>query len=161
MKLNYRLLTEVDSAVIEPWFDDLDTKKYLGNKDWLHRLFKLLDEMPGKEFKGKIISGRYALLVFLGQTPVALIDIETYSDATAALALVVAPDYRSKGIAKRIHGDIWELSEMKDINKIIGGLDPDNIASLKSLKETGAIISKKLNEQGQLETTQTRPKKSN
>lgn len=161
MKVNYRLLTEADIEIVDPWFDDPDTKKYLGGKAWPRQLLKLVDEMPGKEFKGKTIRGRYAFLVFLGQTPVALIDLETYGDATAALAPIVAPNYRGRGIAKQIHSDVWEFSEMKGIDTITGGLDPDNIASIKSLDATGAIISEKMNAEGQFETLRSRPKKSN
>lgn len=158
MKLNYRELTEVDAAAIEPWFNDPDTKKYLGDKKWLGRLLELVIEVPGKEFGKLTIKTRTAILADLDKKPVALVDLETYSDNTAGLALLVNPSFRNMGIAKQIHKDAWHFQQMRGINKIIGGVDPDNIASLKSLPKMHTKVSEKLNKDGQFSTVQTRPK---
>jgi len=91
------------------------------------------------------------------EKPIALIDLETYNDGTASLALVVAPEMRGKGISTRIHKDIWGIPEMTGINKIIGGIEPANVAMISSLKKAGAKISKEINAEGYIVTEQNRP----
>ena len=47
----------VDVERIEPWFDDPDTQRFLGGRDWIRREPSLLDLTIGDEFRGKVVTG--------------------------------------------------------------------------------------------------------
>lgn len=132
-------------------------KRYLGDRIWLNRLLKLVQEMPGKESRGLIIKGRHALLALWNEKAAALVDLEVYDNHTVALALLVNPAMRKLGIATQVHKDIWDLKQMQGINKISGGVDPGNVASIKTLSKLNAKISKKVNHEGQLDAEIWRP----
>jgi GNAT superfamily N-acetyltransferase len=100
-----------DLRVVEPWFDDAETRRWLGDRRWPRRLLELA-RMPG----------RSATVFVEGDAPVALLDVERYADGTAAIAVVVSPSRRRKGLAS---GVIASLLDMPDAARPAGRAQPN------------------------------------
>ena len=147
-----------DVARVEPWFDDAETQKRLGGRDWIRRMPSLLGLTIGDEFRGRFVTGRRMWLA-LDETsaPVAFVDAETYdrysswdgsdwdhpvvSDVvevpSMGLSLVVDPARRRQGYGTAtIHATVAH-PDLSDIRLFFGGVEADNIASIRCLTKAG------------------------
>ena len=159
--LRFELLTEKLVAVIEPWFDDAETIRYLGGREWVRESLALMRKTPGVEFRGHRVLARYVWVVFNEENqPVALVDAELYDDDTTALALIVAPSVRGRGIGSRVLIAFAEREELKNVQSIIGGVKPENVACLDCLRKVGFTISEQPDEEGMLVVEKKLPKRS-
>jgi hypothetical protein len=73
LTLTQRAFQSSDLSLVEPWFDDPATRRWLGDREWPKRLLKLARE-----------PGRFAILFSLRDDPVVLLDRDRNSDGTAA-----------------------------------------------------------------------------
>ena len=149
--MRFEPLTSKLVAIVEPWFDDPETIRYLGRRDWVQRALLLVRQAPGAEFKGNIVLSRHAWVVF-DQTnqPVGLIDIEPYNNGTAGMAFVVAPQVRGHGIGRRMLLDLGGQPELKAVHTIIGGVEPENISCRICLTKAGYMVAAEADEEGML-----------
>lgn len=112
--MKFEPLTAKLVAAVEHWFDDSETVRYLGGREWLHRELDLMRDSAGVEFRGKIILARYVWIVFdEANEPVGLLDVEPYDDGTAGIAVAVAPPVRGQGIGQRMLPALAEREELK------------------------------------------------
>jgi RimJ/RimL family protein N-acetyltransferase len=146
-----RLLPEV-----EPWFDDPETIRFLGDRNWVRRALRLVEETPGTEYRGRMVLGRDVWIIFK-RVPVGFIDVERYDDGRAGCALVVAPAMRCQGIGRAILEAVWECPELADVEELIGGVEPDNVASRRCLEAAGFRLSSEPDEEGMLQGACARP----
>jgi GNAT superfamily N-acetyltransferase len=117
-----------DLTTIEPWFDDPETQRWLGGRDWPSRLAQLAEQ-----------PGRFALLYARGEEPVALLDIERYDDGTAAVAVVVSPRHRRQGIAASILGSIFDLPEVAGVEEVFGEVEQGDTAGERLVCAAGLV----------------------
>jgi hypothetical protein len=75
---------EADLPIVDPWFDDLDTQRWLGDREWPRRVLSLVDA-----------PNRLAFLAWMSSTVVALVDVEHLEQTS--FALVVAREFRRRG----------------------------------------------------------------
>ncbi|BCM94285.1 hypothetical protein IAD21_06188 [Abditibacteriota bacterium] len=141
MELNFIPLTEAHLPFTEAWFDDAETRLYLGGRGWVRRAIELSRTAAGEEFRGRQILSRHVWVVFKQQTPVALIDVEPYDDDTAGFAFVVAPELRRGGIGTQLLLALDALPELRDVRCFIGGVEPQNLASRRCLEKAGFQIA--------------------
>ena len=104
--------------MIEPWFDDLETRRWLGDREWPRRPLDLA-RLPG----------RFAILFTLDDKPVVLLDLERGSDGTAAFAIVVSPSHRRQGLASNVVASVYEIPEATGIREIIAEIEHGNTAA--------------------------------
>ncbi len=156
MTYTFELLTPDCCDEIEGWFDDAETQRYLGGRDWLRREPELMQVCVGMEFRGCIVLARYVWVVREEGTPVALVDVEPYDDGTAGMALVVAPKARRRGVGRRVLSLLEERPELHAVYTIIGGVDPENIAMQRCLTQAGYTISATVDDEGMLALTRRR-----
>jgi RimJ/RimL family protein N-acetyltransferase len=157
MNITLKPFTKEMVSIIEPWFDDPETKKWLGDRKWIDNIFRMLNEPVGSEFRGQHKIAAYAFLVCDKDKPVGFIDSEI-SDRwvqyggekdgkpvylnieeklTAGMAFVVNPAERGKGYAVSIIKALIVLPEFKEVKIFEAGAEPDNIASQKVLEAAG------------------------
>lgn len=141
---------------IEPWFDDAETIRFLGDRAWIRRELRLVDETPGTEYRGRRVVGRDAWVVF-DERPVGFIGVERYDDGRAGCTVVVDPDRRSQGIGRAILDAVWDRPELADVEELIGGVEPENVASRRCVAAAGFRLAPEPDEEGMLNGARTRP----
>jgi RimJ/RimL family protein N-acetyltransferase len=150
--------TAEDVRRLEPWFDDLETQRRLGGRDWIRREPSLLGLTVGDEFRGKnVIDRRMWLSLDELGGPVAFVDGEMYdryatwdgsdwdhpvtSDVVEApsmgLTLVVDPARRRRGYGTATLHAIVEHPDVSQIPLFFGGVEQDNVASIACLTRAG------------------------
>ena len=124
--LKARSFRAEDLVKVEPWFDDAETRRWLGDRTWPRRLLELARQ-----------SDRVALLYSLADEPVGLLDIELYADGTAAVAVIVSPDHRRRGLATAILRSLFHLPQTGGVDRIIGEVEVGNVAGERCVRAAG------------------------
>lgn len=127
-RLSYRHLGRDGLPAIERWFDDSATRRWLGGRDWPRRFVELATQ-----------PGRFAIVCLRGDEPVALLDVERYDDATAAIAIVVSPEYRGQAIGTTILRSIFDLTELDGVDQVLGEVQQGNAGGERLLRAAGFI----------------------
>jgi RimJ/RimL family protein N-acetyltransferase len=145
MELDARLAKQ-----IEPWFDDPDTQRYLGGRDWIARELDLIREMPGARQRDKTIVGRWGWVSFDGAEPVGFAGAERYDDGTASGTFVVAPDRRGQGLGRQVLSAMMDRSELAGVTRFVGGVEPDNVGCIRCLTALGSAPPSRVDDEGML-----------
>ena len=128
LSLVARPFSRDDLPGVEGWFADVETRRWLGECEWPRRL---LDLARGP--------GRFAILFTLDEDPVVLLDLERYSDGTAAFALVVSPTHRREGFASRVIASVFELPEASGVSEMVAEVERGNTAAIRLVSSLGFI----------------------
>jgi GNAT superfamily N-acetyltransferase len=150
IKLNFLPITPDSIKEAEEWFDDPDTKRFLGGREWIRRIPTLLQSSPGVDFRGRRILARYAWIVHTADGPAGIVDVERYDDGTAGIALAVAPTARGKGIGRRILSSLDILDELSDVKAFIGAVEPDNESAKRCMRNARFEVAEQVDEEGML-----------
>jgi len=112
-----RQFTAGDLDVVAPWFDDPDTRRWLGGREWPANLIRLIADPPTVH-RGSSVRERAGWLAILAGEPVALADTEIYEDASALATALAAT-----------HG----------VERLVGGVEQHNDASLRCVRAAGFV----------------------
>jgi RimJ/RimL family protein N-acetyltransferase len=142
-------------ALVEAWFDDADTRRWLGGRSWPGLMLDLADQPLG-EFRGAKETGRHRWLSCDGGRPVGYIDCGTYDRWTTweggpagrgvvatlevpagSLSYVVDPVLRRRGYATAMVRAAVDRPELKHVDLFAAGVEPDNLASIGCLLKAG------------------------
>lgn len=137
--------------LVEPWFSDPLTQRWLGGPDW-PRLMLDLAARPLAEFRGAMETGRLRWLAWDSETLVGYIDCGTFDRWTTwdgekvtetidvpsgGLALTVAPACRRIGYGRQMLNALFEAAEVADIKLFGAGAEPENVPCVSCLKAAG------------------------
>ena len=141
--------------LVEPWFQDLDTQKWLGGPGWPSLILNLADKPLG-EFRGAKETGRYAWLAWDRDRPVGLIDcgttdrwtkweggprgrgvIETIPVPSANMSYVVDPVARRCGYGGAMVQQLLDVPELAHIKLFAAGIEWVNVASIRCARSAG------------------------
>jgi len=126
-------------GAVGPWFDDAETFRWLGGRDWPENLLRLIADPP-QAHRGSTVRERAGWVATLDDEPVALIHTEVYVDGTAALSLVVAPAQRRRGVGAAALAAIGVLlARTRGVDALIGGVELHNEASHRCVKAAGFV----------------------
>ena len=150
-----RPLKREQLSLMEPWFSDVETQRWLGGPDW-PRMMLDIAERPLGEFRGARETGRFHWLAWDGEKPVGYIDCGTFDRWTtwemgpeggrvvatieapaAAIAYVVDPSCRGRGYASAMITRLMVQAELRDVALFAAGAEPDNIASVRAMEKAG------------------------
>jgi RimJ/RimL family protein N-acetyltransferase len=142
-------------ALVEPWFSDDETQRWLGGPDWPRLMVDLGDRALG-EFRGANETGRFRWLGWEGGDPVGYIDcgtfdrwttwdngaqgpgvVATMEQPSAAIAFVVDPARRRRGYAGAMITRLLAQPELHEVTLFGAGVEPDNLASVRALIGAG------------------------
>ena len=148
-----------DVSRIEPWFDDAETQRWLGGRDWIRREPELLTKTIGDEYRGKVVTDR-KMWLGLDETgePVSFTDGETYDRYAAwdgsdrdqpvvsdvvdvpsmGLVLVVDPTRRRRGYGSATLRAVMAQPATADIRLFTAGIEADNVASIACARRAGS-----------------------
>ena len=118
-----------DLPLGETWFDDPETQRRLGDREWPRRLLALVAAPPAG-------TRRAAYVVFDDDTAVALVDVEIERTGEVSFALAVAPERRRRGIAQSVVDALVERPATR-ARAIVAGVEQDNVASIRLLEACG------------------------
>jgi RimJ/RimL family protein N-acetyltransferase len=125
-------------GAVAPWFDDAETVRWLGGREWPENILRLIADPP-HEHRGSTVRDRAGWVATLDGEPVALIDTEVYEDSTAALSLVVAPAQRRRGVGTSALAAIGRLlGRSHGVQALFGGVE-HNEASHRCVKAAGFV----------------------
>jgi RimJ/RimL family protein N-acetyltransferase len=149
-----RPFRRAELALVEPWFSDADTQRWLGGPRWPALMLDLA-ERPLGEFRGAVETGRHRFLGWDGDA-VGYIDCGTYDrwatweggphgrgvidtiDVPAgAITYVVDPGRRRRGYATAMIDALLELPELARIELFAAGVEPDHRGSVGCLIKAG------------------------
>lgn len=80
--ITLRPLTRTDLAAITPWFEDPDTRRYLGGADWPAAMLDHGERAVGEMFRGAVQTAAYRYLAEVDGRVVGYIDCGTFDRAT-------------------------------------------------------------------------------
>lgn len=122
-----RPLHAADLVLIDAWFDDPQTQRWLGGRDWPAQALQLADPR----------AGRFALLALDQDQPVGLLDVELDAGGTASFAVVVDPRLRRRGIARRMFAAMLSRPELAGVHHLTAGVEHGNTPSERLLRTLG------------------------
>ena len=141
-------LTATNAETIAWWFDDPDTQRYLGDRTWLYQIVGLVQTAPGTAWNGVTVLERHLWLAGDRDGACGLVDIEIYDNASAALALVVAPDRRSQGVGQQILAELTIRPELNAVTRLFGSIEPDNLGAQRCCLRAGFQVDHVLDVDG-------------
>jgi RimJ/RimL family protein N-acetyltransferase len=155
MHVDLRPCTQAQLPLVEPWFDDPDTQRWLGGPNWPHRSIAMI-EAPLGEFRGARETGRYRFVAWDGESPVGYIDCGTYDRwatweggtggrgvtavievPSAAIVYVVDPTLRRRGYGIAMIDALTRMPELDHVGLFGAGVEPENTASVQCLRSAG------------------------
>ena len=145
-RIELEAFTHSDRDTVDPWFDDDDTRRFVGGTGWVeHSLMH--PPPPPTESRGRQILARLMWVAREDGEPVGVVDIDTYDDATADLALIVAPDRRRAGLCKRILEAVISHPALSDVRMVRLGVEPENVGAARCAEAAG-FTAEPTSEQG-------------
>jgi ribosomal protein S18 acetylase RimI-like enzyme len=140
-----------DLSLVEPWFRDPETQRWLGGPSWPQQMLDLADRPLG-EFRGAKETGRLRWLARNDNEPVGYIDCGTFDRwttwdgekvtgsvdvASGALTLTVAPARRCMGYGREVLEALFEAPEVAHIELFGAGVEPENVSCVACLTAAG------------------------
>jgi L-amino acid N-acyltransferase YncA len=119
MSLVLRELTEADVPSVEGWFQDFETRRWLGDETWPRQLIRL----------ASLSADRFAYAAVEEDVVVGIADAERYADGRAAIAVVVSPVHRRLGVGNAMGRALAERPELAGVVEFFGGVEAGNRAS--------------------------------
>jgi RimJ/RimL family protein N-acetyltransferase len=144
------------AGAIESWFDDRETARFLGGREWVWNELWLARQAPGSEYLAPTVRRRCAWVAFEDAIPVGELTVEVYDDHRAAPVVVVAPELRGRGFGRAILEAMWTLPALAGVQEVFGGVEPENAASRCCLEAAGFTVSPDLDDEDMLAVTRAR-----
>jgi RimJ/RimL family protein N-acetyltransferase len=155
-----RPLTRSDLPTVGPWFEDQDTRRFLGGPDWPIRMLDLADQVVGTEFRGATQLGAFRYLATANDYPVGQIDCGVFhrwveylgtghdgpiygaslERPTGSIAYVVDPKLRNRGWARAMITELMNRRELEVVRIFEAGVEPENVASIRCLFAAGFAL---------------------
>lgn len=152
-----RKFDRADLPTVEPWFQDSETRLYLGGPEWPRNMLDHGSRSVGQLFRGAQQTGAYRYLARTGARPVGYVDCgtfncctvyggegtdgpiisETIDVPTGSIAFAVDPALRGRGLGRAIIAALFSLPELEHVELFEAGVEPDNIASRGCLEAAG------------------------
>ena len=151
MNLSYRPIDASLVEVMRPWYEDAETQRFLHGPEDLDTVLDLIEKMPGSELRGSIVTFRQEWVFFDGDEPVGACGVETYDHTRTSVSIVVAPTHRSKGVGTAMLLLIPSTPGLEHTTVLEGGVEPENLASIRVLEKAGFNVGDELDEEGFLE----------
>ena len=138
-----------------PWFDDPETQRRLGGREWPQREFALSTAARDEEFRGRRVLRAHSFVALDdADRPVAQIGgdvydrwtlwdppaervVEVLERRTMGSAYVVAPPCRGHGYGSATLRALVAAPETADVEQFVLGIEPDNAASLRVAAAAG------------------------
>jgi ribosomal protein S18 acetylase RimI-like enzyme len=152
-----RPLTRSDLATVTPWFEDAETRRYLGGADWPAAMLDHAERAIGETFRGAVQTAAYHYLaevdglavgyidcgtfdratVYGGEGPDGPIITESIEVATGSTAFTVDPAVRRRGVGRVMIAALLARPELAFVELFEAGVEPENVAGRRCLEGAG------------------------
>lgn len=155
MSVDLRPFDRDQLPLVEPWFEDPETQRWLGGPDWPRMMFDLAD-LPHGEFRGAQETGGCRFLAWHKDVPVGYVDCGTFDrwttweggpdgrgvlgvidEPSGAIAYVTDPAQRRKGYGAQMILAMMEVDALRHVSLFAAGIEPENTASVRCLLSAG------------------------
>ena len=150
--------------MIGPWFEDPDTRRFLGGPEWLAAMLARGERAIGSTFRGATQIGAARYLALADGTPVGYIDcgtfdrctvyggegpdgaiiLETVDAVTGSIAFTIDPARRRQGLGTRMICALTEHPDLHDVELFEAGVELDNVASRRCLESASFRLQSEL-----------------
>ncbi len=176
--VSLRPLTRTDLAAITPWFEDPDTRRFLGGPDWPAAMLDHGERAVGETFRGAVQTAAHHYLaeldaravgyidcgtfdcatVYGGEGPDGPVSTESIEVATGSIAVVVDPAFRRGGIGRVMIAALLARPELAFVALFEAGVEPENVACRRCLERAGfCVLSPEPDYEGMLYYRAARP----
>ena len=155
--VSLRPLTRAGLAAITPWFEDPDTRRYLGGPDWPAAMLDHGERAVGETFRSATQTGAHHYLAEVDARAVGYIDCGTFDRATVyggegpdgpvitesievttgSIAFAVEPALRRRGVGRVMIAALLARPELASVELFEAGVEPENVACRRCLEATG------------------------
>ena len=155
-----RPLTRADLATVMPWFEDADTRRYLGGADWPAAMLDHAERAVGETFRGAVQTAAHHYLAEVDGRAVGYIDCGTFDRATVyggegpdgpvitesievvtgSIAFTVDPALRRRGIGRVMIAALLARPELAAVPLFEAGVEPENVACRRCLERAGFCV---------------------
>jgi RimJ/RimL family protein N-acetyltransferase len=152
-----RPLTRTDLAAIAPWFEDPDTRRYLGGPDWPAAMLDHGERAVGETFRGAVQTAAHHYLAEVDGRAVGYIDCGTFDRATVyggegpvitesievttgSIAFAVDPALRRRGVGRVMIAALLARPELAFVELFEAGVEPENVACRRCLEGAGFCV---------------------
>ena len=159
IEVGLRPFSREDLPTVAPWFDDPDTRRFLGGPDW-PALMLARKGAVGEQFRGAIQTGAHRYLahadgqpfgyvdcgtfdrctLYGGEDPQGPIILEAIDVATGSIAFAVDPRRRRRGFGRAMILALLARPELSHVGLFEAGVEPENIASRRCLEAAGFVL---------------------
>jgi RimJ/RimL family protein N-acetyltransferase len=155
VSLRLRPFESSELHLVEPWFNDAETQRWLGGPRWPRQMLDLMTYSLS-EYRGARETGRFRWLAWEHEAAVGFIDCGTYDRWTTweggergrgviavmpvpsgSISYVVDPTRRGRGHCTRMIMELMRQPELAQIRLFGAGVEPDNLASIGCLVAAG------------------------
>jgi len=148
--MNFVLLSPEQLSIVEPWFDDPDSRRFLGGPEEVAGDIELMRTTPGTVFRGHLVLSNHVWIVYEEEQAVGYLGVECYDNGTAGFSFLVAPSVRRRGIGVRILSELDRIDVLRETHTYIGGISPSNTASRRCLEKAGFCVGDRPDHEGML-----------
>jgi GNAT superfamily N-acetyltransferase len=99
-----------DLEAVAAWFDDPETRRWLGDRRWPAMILRLAADLPAEHCGHRVIDRR---------------------------AWIVAPAHRGRGVARRALRAIATQLAASGVQEVFGGVETDNVVSMRCMEAAG------------------------
>jgi ribosomal protein S18 acetylase RimI-like enzyme len=152
-----RPLTRADLATITPWFEDADTRRYLGGADWPAAMLDHAERAIAETFRGAVQTAAHHYLaevdgravgyidcgtfdratVYAGEAPDGPVITESIELATGSVAFAVDPAVRRRGVGRAMIAALLARPELAFVELFDAVVEPENVACRRCLERAG------------------------
>lgn len=158
--ITLRPLTRNDLAAITPWFEDADTRRYLGGPDWPAAMLDHAQRAIGETFRGAVQTAAHHYLaqddgrtvgyidcgtfdratVYGGEGPDGPIITDSIEVATGSIAFAIDPADRGRGVGRVMIAALLARPELAFVEPFEAGVEPDHVACRRCLESAGFCV---------------------
>jgi RimJ/RimL family protein N-acetyltransferase len=155
LRVGLKAVERHELALVEPWFRDPDTNRWLGDSNWPAMMLDL-QQRPLGEFRGMQELARHLWLAWHDGAPVGYVNcgvhdrwttweggpegrgvVATIQLVSGAVGYVVDPARRRHGFGVAMLRSLIEREELAHVQLFAAGIEPDNTASVRYAERAG------------------------
>jgi RimJ/RimL family protein N-acetyltransferase len=72
--------------------------------------------------------------------PVGVVDVESYDDGTAELAMIVAPEHRRAGVCRRMLEAVIDHPALAEVQVLRLGVESENVGAARCAEGAGFVL---------------------